>query len=204
MALTFRYAVPPLQTNTIELFSETSALNINKLTRSILAPFFLITEGERIPNVVAPGGTRTSSECFSSSYSGTILTLTNGYSVMKQELIEFTTSTILDVTDRSIYFDSLSVQSSTSTGKVYAVIYYDPAESTGYKQSQSLTDKNAAYIGLISDPVTYWNNMGVYCFLYSITVSLSGSTITGITAVAYSDPDISYMKRRVPDFSNPN
>lgn len=211
MALYFRPTNAPEQSIYIDGFSQTSTTVLNSVSKLTMIPFFNLVNG-KIPNIVAPGGYN-GSENFIATYSGTILTIGAGYCLMNEMLIEISQPTIMDLSNTEYFFDNYdfsrirgisgSGYSGTSYEKVYSVVYYNPIGTTGYSGFNGLNidDTYSAYVGLLCDHRSFYNNQSKFCFLYCIDVTVDyKGRIISIINVSYKNTSISYMKRKTPDY----
>lgn len=102
----FRPTDAPEQEDLFDPFSELTNRYTNKITRLLLAPVYRPDPDTKILPMVCPGGYK-GVECFRATYEGTILTLSPGYLIMDEVLLESKKSITIDVSDPTSYFDNI-------------------------------------------------------------------------------------------------
>lgn len=192
----------PQQRRFIDNFAYTkfnSKEQISHILRSLLGPFFNFNDSGTLPNIVTPGGYGTNRDIcfkFTNDLTNKKFELSPGYAILSETLFEFPEKTIIDITDRKWYIDSIDYLGVSNNilqmNRIYVCIVYSP----DFALNLNIPNKNKAYIGLVTNHLALYEFAEKVCILGVAWVYTINRKITQFLGTTYSDPVSSPLIRR--------
>lgn len=172
----------PTQYRKLDPFIRNYATNVNKIITPLFFPYveFTLGSGEvSVGNNVVPGSNPTYTN------TSTSITISTFRVVINNILMEVTESVTLNLNNSSHYFDTVS--SNTGSKDIWVMVKYDDS-SYGSNEYVEESSRPKLQIGLIYDISTYTANSNLFCFVYRLSTSQTGTSFTDITDIyTYDD-----------------